>query len=79
VKVQAALTVVRDILSMGLGTFIIVNEELTGRVHTELLILSTALLGLPSTVAIANLIRGKPTTPDTPSGSSSSRSRSRSR
>ena len=69
-KLQAALTVTRDILSMVLGTFIAVNEELTGHIHAELLLLATALLGLPSGVAVVQLARGKPTIPGTQSESS---------
>jgi hypothetical protein len=74
VRAQAAITIVRDVVLMLVGSFIAINEELTGHVHPELLVLAAALLGVPSTVALLQLSRGKPEIPVTPESSQSSHS-----
>lgn len=71
-KAQALVTIARDVLSMALGVFIAVNEEVTGSVHPELLTLAAGLLGAPSIAALLSLSRGKRATPDTPESSDTS-------
>ena len=44
---------------MALGTFIAINEELSGRVHPELLTLAGALLAGPAAVALYHTARRK--------------------
>jgi hypothetical protein len=70
---QAVIAIGRDVLSMALGAFIVINEELSGKVHIELLTVAAALLGLPSVAALLSL-RGNKQTQDTREPSSSSAS-----
>lgn len=70
VRYKAVRTVIRDTLSMGLGTWIVINEVLTGHIHQELLYLAGLFLAGPTVVAGANLLRGNPSTPGTPGRSS---------
>jgi hypothetical protein len=63
---------------MGVGIFIVVSEELSGRVHPELITLAASLLGGPSIIALIQLARGKSTQPadeGTPASSSPSPAR----
>lgn len=71
-KAQAAVTILRDILSMGAGILIAVHEEITGNVHPELLALSATLLGVPSIVHLLLPSRGRTETPPTSGQSSQS-------
>lgn len=56
---------------MGVGAFIAVNEELTGHVHPELLLLAALFVGGPAVAALYALTRaassssGRPETPPT--------------
>lgn len=74
-KAQAAVTILRDILSMGAGILIAVHEEITGNVHPELLALSATLLGVPSIVHLLLPTKaGRQETPPTPEPSAPSQS-----
>lgn len=70
-KWQAARTILRDILSMALGAFIAVNEELSGHVHAELITFAAVLITGPTGIALYHTIRkntvedGKPETQNT--------------
>jgi hypothetical protein len=62
---------------MGVGAFIAINEELTGRVHPELLILAALFVGGPAVAALYALTRtlgstGRPEIPPTATPSSQS-------
>jgi hypothetical protein len=72
VKLQRAITLLRDIVLMGIGAFIAINEERTGVIHPELLILAATLLGVPAASVLLLGSRGRSTTPDTTESSSSS-------
>jgi hypothetical protein len=71
VRLEAVLTVMRDVVSMAVGSFIAVNEELSGQVHPELLLFAAALVGGPSMAALLSLARsaGRHETPGTPESS----------
>lgn len=69
-KYQALLTVARDTISIGLGSWVIVREELSGHVHPELLYLAGLFIVGPGIIAGLSLLLGKGTTPSTPESSS---------
>jgi hypothetical protein len=75
VKWQAISTVLRDILSMALGTFIVVSEELSGRVHPELLTLAAGFLAGPTAIALWHTARKGGRRERRPTAGSSSRRR----
>lgn len=68
------ITVGRDAASVLLAIWIALHEELTGRIHPELLGLAGLLLGVPSAAALLHLSRGKPELPDTTGSSPQSHS-----
>ena len=71
-KIQALITVTRDIISLGIGTFGIVHQEWTGHVSPALLAVYAAFLGLPGTISLLMLGRGKPSDQRTAESSQSS-------
>jgi hypothetical protein len=79
VKWRAISTVLRDILCMGLGAFVMLHEELSGQVHPALLAAAAPLLGVPPAIALWHTARGpgKREREDTTTRSSRSRSPSR--
>lgn len=78
VKYQAAVTIARDLVSMALGSYIVINEELSGHVHSELLYLAAMFIAGPTVIAATMLLRkqerprGKRGVQPTPELSSSS-------
>lgn len=76
-NIEGFRTVARDAVSMACGVFIAVNEELSGNVHPELLLLAAALLGGPSLVSLLTLARavGRSDTPPTAGQSQASEPR----
>lgn len=52
------IDLVRDLVSMGAGVYILVNSQMTGNVHTELLFVALVLLGSPAGIALARIFRG---------------------
>jgi hypothetical protein len=82
VKIQAVITIVRDVGCLVIGLAGIAHQEITGRANAELLIVYMTLLGIPGALGLLQLSRGKATTTDThaqsslpPSSASSSDSR----
>ena len=75
---KAAFTVLRDLVLLGLGVFVVLHQELTGQVRPELLLVATTLLGLPGTIGLVQLFRGKSETPSTAGSSSASQAAQRS-
>lgn len=55
---QKLIPILRDILSLAGGLFVILHEELTGRVSPYLLLVAASMLGLPGVVALSHLYRG---------------------
>lgn len=49
---RAALVVVRDLVTSTVAIWGIVNEERSGAVHWELLVVYTAMLGLPTALNV---------------------------
>lgn len=66
-----ALTVVRDVMSLVVGFGGIIFQQATGQVNVALLMVYTAMLGLPGAIGLFQLARGSSTTPPTPTSSSS--------
>lgn len=62
---KAAFTVLRDVILLGVGVLGILHQEFTGKVHPELLLVYSALFGVPGTIGLVQLLRGKPETPST--------------
>ena len=71
-KIGAIVTVVRDLTCLAVGVFGVIHQELSGRVNPELLVVYTALLGLPGAISVLQLVRGTPITTATQEQSSSS-------
>jgi hypothetical protein len=76
VRAQALIAVARDAASMMLAVWIALHEELTGRIHPELLTLAGLLLGVPGATALLHLSRGKQEQPAITESSQSSPSHS---
>lgn len=55
---QRYWAVARDVISFVLGTFIILDQEITQRVNLELLLVALTLLGTPGAIALVQLFRG---------------------
>lgn len=73
-KAQAIVTVIRDVLCLAVGVFGILHQEITGSVQGELLLVYTALLGIPGAIGLLQLSRGRQETEDTHEQSYTSRS-----
>lgn len=74
-KASAVFAIVRDIVTLALGVFVVVFE--TVKVDTPspfLLLVALALLGVPGGIGLLTLLRGKSETLGTPEQSSSSHS-----
>lgn len=69
-KLQAVIAVTRDLILLGIGTFGILHQEITGHVNLDLLTLYGVLVGAPGVVALTQLSRGKPEPTDTTASSS---------
>lgn len=74
-KLQEAVTVVRDVGCLLVGLAGIVHQEATGSVRPELLLVYTTLLGVPGALGLLSL-RGRSSTSESPSQSPQSRSSS---
>lgn len=68
-KARAIITIARDLGFLIFGFGGVVFQQLTGRVNVYLLMVYTAMLGLPGGLALLQLARGRPETPPTPSPS----------
>lgn len=75
-RVQAMITIGRDVLFLLCGLLGIAYQQVTGRVNAELLVVYASLLGVPGVVGLVQLSRGRPETPDTVEPSSASQSSS---
>jgi hypothetical protein len=60
VKARAAFTIVRDALLLGLGIFVIMFQQITGRTNLDLLIVALIVMQIPGALGLIHLIRGKP-------------------
>lgn len=49
-------TLCRDVVSMGIGSFGIIHQELTRQVSIELLVVYLVLLGFPAAAGLMNLL-----------------------
>lgn len=54
----------QDLVSLALGAFILIHEELTGSANTALLIVALVLLGSPAAMALARLMENGPSRKD---------------
>lgn len=72
---ERATTIGRDVAIWSAGIYGIVHQELTGRVHLELLVLYMAVLAIPGGIGLFQLVKaGTLPTPDSPSQSADSQS-----
>lgn len=71
-KSSAAITVIRDVLAMALGAFVILHQELHGQANYLAWTFGTACVLGPAALATWNLARGNPARADT-TGQSSQR------
>lgn len=69
-KLSALTTVLRDVLAMGLGTFVIAHQELNGRSDWTAWSIGLVLVLGPAAPAVRNIFRGKPGPTDTTGPSS---------
>jgi hypothetical protein len=81
VKRSAAFTVIRDLVLLGVGSFILLYQTVgpPERVNFILVGAGLAILGIPGSIGLLNLGRGRQTQDDTPPPSPPSRQRSSSR
>jgi hypothetical protein len=70
VKIRAVFTVVRDVLLLGVGIFVIMFQQLTGRTNWELLIVALVIMQIPGALGLLYLRAGKPETRGTAEQSS---------
>lgn len=56
-KRKTVTTLLRDVVSILIGTFGIIHQELTRQVSIELLVVYLILLGFPAAAGIFNLMR----------------------
>lgn len=75
-KIGAVLTVVRDAGCLLWGFGGIAYQQWTGNVNVALLMVYTAMLGLPGAIGLVQLARGKQELPPTAGSSSASPSSS---
>jgi hypothetical protein len=71
---QKLLAACRDVVSLGLGTFVVIHETLSGSVNLYLTVLAAFLLGVPGVAGLVNLAKGRVSvtlTPESPSESAS--------
>jgi hypothetical protein len=59
VKIRAVFTGVRDALLLGVGIFVIMYQQLTGRTNLELLIVALVIMQIPGAIGLLYLLRGK--------------------
>lgn len=77
-RLQALITVARDVGFLLVGFGGILYQQITGRVDVALLVVYTTMLGIPGAIGLLQLSRGRSETPSTagqpssPPGSSSS-------
>jgi hypothetical protein len=76
VKLSAVTTVARDFLAMGLGTFVILHQELGGRSDPTAWTVGAALILGPAGWGALTLLRGNPKREDTTGPSSQPAERS---
>ena len=57
-RISKLWAVARDVISFGLGVFIVLDQEVNQRVNLELLLVALALLGTPGAIALVQLFRG---------------------
>jgi hypothetical protein len=69
-------TIIRDLLQLAIGAFILIHEELTGIANTVLLIIGLVLLGSPSALWLVSMFISKPPDSGQPAKNSSSSHRS---
>lgn len=60
-KLQAFVTVARDLVLLGIGTFGILHQEITGHVNLDLLVLYGVMVGVPGAAALVQVARGSAT------------------
>ena len=58
-KIRAVFTGIRDALLLGLGIFVIMYQQLTGRTNLELLIVALIVMNVPGAIGLLYLVRGK--------------------
>lgn len=59
VLTAAIRVILRDVGGFGIGAYIAIHEEYTGRASIPLLCLAGCLLGVPGAFALTQLLRGK--------------------
>lgn len=81
VKRSGVFTVLRDVVFLGVGSFVIVSQTIGPPERVNILIIGAglAILGVPGGIGLLSLARGNSTDEDTPPSGSSSRPRVSSR
>lgn len=64
-KTRAVFTGIRDALLLGVGIFVIMYQQLTGRTNLELLIVALVIMNIPGAIGLLYLTRGKAETTGT--------------